>query len=93
MQAYIELINNFLNNTLDTKTFETKYLKLFKNDENNVSDKEYILLEGLFWDVCDYCPEEDELFHPDNDITENELRSSAKSTLEELINLTSTAHK
>lgn len=77
---YIELITKFIDNTISAEEFEQSFLEMFKAEREILSEKDYTALDSLFGDVDMYCSDE-ELFEK-GDLTESDLRKSAKQTLE-----------
>ena len=79
--TYIELLTKFVEGNLKVDDLETLFLDKFKQECHFISDKEFKILEKFFEDVDSYYNEENELFDPDFDLTEEELRKSAEETL------------
>lgn len=82
MYKYIELITKFIDNAISAKEFEQSFLEMFKAEREILSEKDYSVLDSLFGDVDMYCSDGD-LFEK-GDLTELDLRKSAKQTLEML---------
>ena len=55
IENYIKLIAQFVNEEIDAISFERNYLKMFKSQPDNLSEKEYLVLDGLFSDIDAYC--------------------------------------
>jgi len=81
---YTKLLKNFVSKKISANEFEQQFLQLFKVEENFSSKKEFEVLDKLFGDVDAYCSDPDLIEDPEFDITEEELRLSAKQALEEL---------
>lgn len=87
VMSYIELLNEFLENKISVDKFQENFLTKFKEEDSFKSDEEYKLLDILFGDVDSYCDEKSDLFHPDFDLTEAELRESVSQTVKKLLKL------
>lgn len=84
IMPYIELLTEFLEERISVDKFQESFLTKFKGEDKFSSDEEYKILDSLFGDVDSYCDEKSELFDPEFDLTEAELRESVKQTLEQL---------
>lgn len=84
VMSYIELLTEFLKEKISVDKFQENFLTKFKGEEKFNSDEEFRILDTLFGDVDAYCDEESELFDPDFDLTEKELRVCVKQALEQL---------
>jgi hypothetical protein len=79
--TYIELLTEFVEGTVTVDQFQESFLTKFKQEESFAFDEEFKILDKFFGDVDSYCDEDSELFDPDFDLTEKQLRSSAQETL------------
>lgn len=48
---YAQLISSFIDRKISAREFESRYLKLFKNDQDQVRSREFDILDRLFADV------------------------------------------
>jgi hypothetical protein len=87
MTKYITLLKEFVTQTISANEFESKFLEMFKNETAPISEREFQILDKLFGDVDAYCSEPN-LFDPEFEIDEAELRLSAQKALDELRELT-----
>jgi len=83
MTKYINLLEDFLADRITTSEFEQQFLQLFKSDKSFDSEREFQILDKLFGNVDAYCGDSD-LFDPEFDIDEAQLKTSAKEALEVL---------
>jgi hypothetical protein len=87
LDPYIELLAAFVEQGMDAKTFEARYLQLFKQDETMFPDEEFLVLDALFGDV--------DMFEADPELRDSEhldepaLRASAARSLARLRELAS----
>lgn len=79
---YQSLIDEFVKGQVTADEFERQYLTLFKQHTGDLSDSDFEVLNNLFTDVDAYCPDPD--LRDEDDISEEQLLSSAKSALLEL---------
>jgi hypothetical protein len=56
---------------------------MFKNDNDNLSEKVFLILDKLFSDIDMFCP--DENLREDGDLSETELREAAIRAKNELL--------
>ncbi len=82
VQPYIDLVENFTNNQIDAGQFEKSFLELFKNDSSEFSEKEYEILNNIFYDVEDFCA--DSTIRDEEDLDEEQLKTRSKQHLKEL---------
>lgn len=83
LDPYIELLEAFLEQrTLDSSTFEKRYLELFKGDPTMFSDEEFLVLDKLFADVDMF--EADPDLRAEDNLDEPGLRASAEEALRKL---------
>ncbi|PAX52031.1 hypothetical protein CK510_21555 [Brunnivagina elsteri CCALA 953] len=87
MKKYIILLEDFLSKKIDTNKFEQIFLQIFKDEEIFYSEIEFQVLDKLFGDVDAYCNDPNLIEDPEFEITEEELRLSAKKTLDQLVEL------
>jgi hypothetical protein len=85
LKRYVSLIQSFLTNAIDARTFEREYLYLFKGDSTEWSQTEYAVLNELFSDVDAFC-DDPALIGP-GDLSEAELRERSSIALEKLCSL------
>lgn len=89
---YMEIINQFIDQSIDVSKFESKFIEMRRSDKywlsgffnKNVEE----ILDTLFLDVSDYTPKE--LYEPNDafNINEEELYkrvSAAKTDLERML--------
>ncbi|WP_199317602.1 colicin immunity domain-containing protein [Richelia sinica] len=89
INVYINLIKDFVSRTISANEFEKKFIQMFKVENNFSSKKQFNILDKLFADVDAYCSDSDLIEDPEFDITEEELRLSAKEALNQLEELAS----
>lgn len=82
IQPYIELVESFTNIQISAQQFEKSYLEMFKNDSSQFSEREYEVLNNIFYDVEDFCA--DPTIRDEDDLDERQLRTKSKKHLEEL---------
>jgi hypothetical protein len=87
MTKYITILKEFVSKKIPANEFESQFLEMFKNETAPISEREFQILDKLFGDVDAYCNEPN-LFDPEFDIDEAELRLSAQKALDELRELT-----
>lgn len=82
IDVYVSLIEQFISGVIKFCEFESRYLRLFKEDTCSFADAEYDILNRLFTDLDAYCP------HPglrgEDDISDGQLVASARSALRQL---------
>ena len=71
-----------MSGAIDVRTFESSYLKMFKNESAHLSDTAFTVLDQLFADVDAFCA--DPLLRGESDLDEDELRSHSSAALREL---------
>ena len=74
---YRDLISDFAAGRLPAQNFESAYLQLFKTDIEQVSGRDFTVLEKLFFSIDDY------VAHPDlrrqvGGLSEDQLRDRAR---------------
>ena len=84
INVYINLLKDFLCNKITADDFERRFLGMFKSETNCYSKLEFQILDKLFGDVDAYCSDP-ELLDPEYDITEEDLKFSAKEALDNLV--------
>jgi hypothetical protein len=82
LSEYVTLIRNFVEGGVSAHEFERDYLQMFKSDVARRPRQQFEILNRLFSDVDAYCADPD--LRSDDDIDENQLRTSAGSALREL---------
>ena len=86
LDPYIELLAAFLEQgTVDSSTFEKRYLELFKGDPTMFPDEEFLVLDKLFADVDAF--EADPDLRGEDNLDEHRLRASAEEALRKLLHL------
>ncbi len=83
IDKYILLLTQFVNSEITASKFDTLYLELFKKETETLPEDIYYVLNNLFSDVDAYC--EDPTLRDDDDLSEDELLTSAKKALEKLV--------
>ena len=53
LDIYINLIRDYLNNKISARHFEYMYLKLFKEEIEEMTDQEYTILNNIFFIIDD----------------------------------------
>lgn len=84
MNRYTRLLKDFVSKKISALEFEQNFLQLFKAETSFFSKKEFQILDKLFGDVDAYCSDPDLIEDPEFDLTEEELRLSAKEALDKL---------
>lgn len=82
IQPYIELIESFTNNQINAQQFEKSFLELFKNDFSEFGEKEYKILNNIFYDIEDFCA--DPTIRDEEDLDEQQLKIRSERHLKEL---------
>jgi Bacterial self-protective colicin-like immunity len=82
ISAYITLIESFITERILPVEFESKYLKLFKEEKLIPPAPIYVVLNSLFTDVDAFCS--DPALRNQFSIDENELRERARQAYTEL---------
>lgn len=82
LEQYILLITQFVAGDITPSQFEVSYMNLFKNEEKELPEDIYDVLNGLFSDVDAYCGDLE--LRDDEDLDEEQLLSSAKEALRKL---------
>ena len=75
---FLELMNDFVNNKISANIYQTYFFKLL-HDDNEFFDKYYDIMQDLFYDVEEYCPNKQ--LRNDGEIDEYELKNSTINTL------------
>lgn len=75
---FLELMNDFVNNKISADIYQTYFFKLL-HDDNEFFDKYYDIMQDLFYDVEEYCPNKQ--LRNDGEIDEYELKNSTINTL------------
>ncbi|HVA46035.1 MAG TPA: colicin immunity domain-containing protein [Pirellulales bacterium] len=79
---YVQLIERFASGAINAETFESSYLKMFKNESARLPDAAFSVLNQLFADVDAFCP--DPKLRGQSDLDEDALRSRSLDALREL---------
>ena len=82
IQPYIDLVEKFITDQIDAQGFEKLFLELFKKDSTQFNEREYEILNNLFYDVEDFCANPD--IRDDEDLDEKQLKTRSKKHLEKL---------
>jgi hypothetical protein len=82
LAKYVQLIERFASGAIDAQTFESKYLKMFKNESARLPEAAFGVLDHLFADVDAFCP--DPKLRGQSDLDEDALRSHSLDALREL---------
>lgn len=80
---YAVLLRLFVDGAMSADEFEVVFLRLYKADSTDWSPDLFRLLDGLFADVDDYCPEP-RLRRSVGGLDEKALRANCKLALAEL---------
>lgn len=82
---YIDLIKQFLEKKIPAKIFEKTYRETFLNDDSDINEEIFFLLDELFVYVYGYT-EDPYLLEsfPEGHFNEDQLRGAATKTLEKL---------
>ncbi len=79
---YTQLIEGFIKKKITALEFESEYIDMFENEQCDLSEKEYIVLDALFYEVDAFCVYDD--IRDENDLDEDGLRKAAQRALLEL---------
>jgi hypothetical protein len=82
LEAYIDLIKMFLNNSIDAQQFESRFLDRFKREPTFYPNKIFAILDELFAAVDAFCPDPE--LRDDHDLSEEQLRIKAAESLARL---------
>ena len=82
LDPYLHLMKSFVENKIDAKEFEGRYLSMFKSDTNSWTEAEYENLNSLFAEVDAFCA--DPQLRDENDIDEEQLKEATRMTLMKL---------
>lgn len=82
LEKYTQLIQRFIDGTINAAQFEKTYLRMFLSEGADLSEREFAILNKLFTDVDAFCG--DESLRGEDDIDEDELLECAKTALNEL---------
>ncbi|SPM37733.1 hypothetical protein MRAB57_5582 [Mycobacterium rhizamassiliense] len=82
-EKYKDLISRFINRRISAEEFESAYLVLFKNDNDQVSGTEFNTLEKLFFAIDDYVADP-KLRKAVHGLDGEQLRASARDTYQML---------
>jgi hypothetical protein len=81
-EQYTSLLQGFLDESIDAREFESRFLKKFKNEKTVLPPDIYELLDELFADVDAFCPDPE--LCDDDDLNEQQLRAKAAEALAKL---------
>ncbi|MBW1655358.1 colicin immunity domain-containing protein [Flavobacterium quisquiliarum] len=76
IEKYRALISQFIKNEIDIFAFEALFLKMFKDEENDIPERYYLILDSLFGDLDMFCI--DSSLREDRDLNEDDIRKSAE---------------
>jgi hypothetical protein len=79
LEPYLSLLDSFVRAEFSATEFETRFLKLFKTDDVQRPTEVFRILDGLFFAVDAFCP--DDALRDSGDLDEAELREAAKTAL------------
>ncbi len=82
LEAYIDLIKTFLDNSIDATQFETRFLDKFKRESTLFPNDKFEILDELFAAVDAFCPDPE--LCDANDLNEEQLRVKAAESLAKL---------
>jgi hypothetical protein len=82
LQSYVALMSDFVSEKIDSATFESSYLRKFKNEEIRLPEAAFLVLDRLFAEVDAY--NVDSSNRSRDEIGDEELLSAAKTALSEL---------
>jgi hypothetical protein len=85
LTSYIDLINRFLDGTIDALTFERDFFRTFKNEDTLFGEEVFQIMDRFFADVDAFCA--DDTLRDDNDLDEEGLRKSCRHALARLSDL------
>lgn len=80
---YKGLLSRFVDRKMSAQEFQTSYFQLFKSDDDQVSGREFKILDKLFAEVDDYTADP-ELRGRAGGIDDEELRACAREAYEAL---------
>jgi hypothetical protein len=80
---YAPLISSFIDRKISAQEFESRYLKLFKNDQDQIRSREFDILDRLFADVDEYTADPD-LRKRAGGLDDEELRTCANEAYRKL---------
>jgi hypothetical protein len=79
---YVELIRRFVDGRISASTFESDYLRMFKNEKTFFAPHVFEVLDELFADVDAFCP--DPALRSEGDLSEEQLRVKCAEVLNKL---------
>lgn len=82
LSKYIELIERFAFGACDAPTFESTYLKMFKNESDRLPDVAFSVLDQLYAEVDAFCADPE--LRGGADLDEELLRGRSLDALREL---------
>jgi hypothetical protein len=75
---YVILIRAFLEGRLTGQEFQVLYFAIFKSDDKHRPSEIFNILDGLFVEIDDFCPDE-AIRHQVGGIDERELRARVRT--------------
>ena len=87
INSYISLIQDFLVSNISVLCFEYAYLRLFKEDNGEMTEEETVIFHQLFMSVEAFC--NDPGLRDEDDIDEEQLRKIADRCLKKIRRLVS----
>ncbi len=85
LDSYINLILDFLVGRISGDCFQSAYFKLFEEEEGEMSELEFPILNTLFLDADEFCSNPELI--DEHDIDEKELKKRCKIALRKLKNI------
>ena len=82
LEEYSKLLEQYLTDNIDARSFEHNYFSKFKNDSTNWSIDEFEILNSIFTDLDAFSPNPS--LKDEFDIDEVQLRENTKRNLETL---------
>jgi hypothetical protein len=82
LEQYTALIRRFLDEAIDAREFESRFLEKFKNETTILPLDVFEVLDELFADVDAFCPDPE--LCDDDDLNEQQLRAKAAEALAKL---------
>lgn len=82
LRVYVQLLGEFLDQTMGAEEFERRYLALFKGDQARRPQREFLVLDRLFADVDAFVA--DPALRDEGDLDVEELLAAARRALHAL---------
>ncbi|WP_292981723.1 colicin immunity domain-containing protein [Mycobacterium sp.] len=83
IDKYRDLISDFVSGRLPAHSFESQYLRVFKNDTDRAPRREFQVLENLFFAIDDYVADP-ELREKVGGLDDDQLRAVAQDAYTQL---------